>query len=67
MDDLPAALAAIDLALWDRAGRLAGKPVAALLTDNPAAEVHVNATSAPSIARAPPSRPRTRRSRDSSA
>jgi L-alanine-DL-glutamate epimerase-like enolase superfamily enzyme len=44
VDDLPAALAAIDLALWDRAGRRAGKPVAALLTDNPAAQVMVNAT-----------------------
>jgi L-Ala-D/L-Glu epimerase len=42
--DLPAALAAIDLALWDRAGRRAGKPVAALLTDRPANEVSVNAT-----------------------
>jgi L-alanine-DL-glutamate epimerase-like enolase superfamily enzyme len=42
--DLPAALAAIDLALWDRAGRRAGRPVAALLTDDPAAEVAVNAT-----------------------
>ena len=36
VDDLPAALAAIDLALWDRAGRRAGKPIAALLTDEPA-------------------------------
>jgi L-Ala-D/L-Glu epimerase len=44
VDDLPAALAAIDLALWDRAGRRAGKPVAALLTDVPASEVPVNAT-----------------------
>jgi L-Ala-D/L-Glu epimerase len=44
VDDLPAALAAIDLALWDRAGRRAGKPVAALLTDDPAADVAVNAT-----------------------
>jgi L-alanine-DL-glutamate epimerase-like enolase superfamily enzyme len=44
LDDLPAALAAIDLALWDRAGRRAGKPVASLLTDAPAAEVPVNAT-----------------------
>jgi L-alanine-DL-glutamate epimerase-like enolase superfamily enzyme len=43
-DDLPAALAAIDLALWDRAGRRAGKPVAALLTDDPASHVPVNAT-----------------------
>jgi L-alanine-DL-glutamate epimerase-like enolase superfamily enzyme len=44
VEDLPAALAAIDLALWDRAGRRAGKPVAALLTDRPAPEVIVNAT-----------------------
>jgi L-alanine-DL-glutamate epimerase-like enolase superfamily enzyme len=42
--DLPQALAAIDLALWDRAGRRAGKPVAALLTDEPAQSVPVNAT-----------------------
>lgn len=43
-DDLPVALAAVDLALWDRAGRRAGKPVAALLTDDPAPDVPVNAT-----------------------
>lgn len=43
-DPLPQALAAIDLALWDRAGRRAGLPVAALLTDEPAEEVAVNAT-----------------------
>ncbi len=42
--DLPQALAAIDLALWDRAGRLRRKPVAALLTDRPAPAVPVNAT-----------------------
>ena len=36
VEDLPPALAAIDLALWDRAGRVRGKPVASLLTDNPA-------------------------------
>src|SRR5918998_2731269 len=42
--DLPQALAAVDLALWDRAGRGEGKPVAALLTDHPAASVPVNAT-----------------------
>jgi L-alanine-DL-glutamate epimerase-like enolase superfamily enzyme len=42
--DEPVALAAIDLALWDRAGRRAGRPVAALLTDTPAREVTVNAT-----------------------
>jgi L-alanine-DL-glutamate epimerase-like enolase superfamily enzyme len=44
VDDVPAALAAIDLALWDRAGRLQGKPLAALLTDHPASAVAVNAT-----------------------
>jgi L-alanine-DL-glutamate epimerase-like enolase superfamily enzyme len=44
VDDLPQALAAVDLALWDRAGRRAGKPVAALLTDDPATAVEVNAT-----------------------
>jgi L-alanine-DL-glutamate epimerase-like enolase superfamily enzyme len=44
VEDLPAALAAIDLALWDRAGRRAGRPVAALLSDEPAARVPVNAT-----------------------
>ena len=42
--DEPVALAAIDLALWDRAGRRAGRSVAALLTDAPASEVAVNAT-----------------------
>lgn len=42
--DLPQAFAAIDLALWDLAGRRRGLPVAALLTDAPAAEVPVNAT-----------------------
>jgi L-Ala-D/L-Glu epimerase len=41
--DEPVALAAIDLALWDRAGRRAGRPVAALLTDAPASDVAVNA------------------------
>jgi L-Ala-D/L-Glu epimerase len=44
IEDLPAALAAIDLALWDRAGKRAGRPVAALLTDDPAAAVECNAT-----------------------
>jgi L-Ala-D/L-Glu epimerase len=42
--DLPQALAAIDLALWDRAGLRAGRPVADLLTDDPLDEVPVNAT-----------------------
>jgi L-Ala-D/L-Glu epimerase len=44
VDDLPEAFAAIDMALWDRAGRRAGRPVAALLTDSPAPAVAVNAT-----------------------
>jgi L-Ala-D/L-Glu epimerase len=42
-DPLPQALAAVDLALWDRAGRRAGRPVCELLTDAPEAFVHVNA------------------------
>jgi L-Ala-D/L-Glu epimerase len=44
VDDLPQALAAIDLALWDRAGRRARRPVAALITDTPAKAVAVNAS-----------------------
>jgi L-Ala-D/L-Glu epimerase len=43
-DELPAALAAIDMALWDRAGRREGTPVAGLLTDDPLPRVAVNAT-----------------------
>lgn len=43
-DDLPQAIAAVDLALWDRAGRRAGRPVAALLSDAALHEVQVNAT-----------------------
>ena len=42
--DVPAALAAIDMALWDRAGRRAGRSIAALLSDRPAERVPVNAT-----------------------
>jgi len=42
-DPLPQALAAVDLALWDRAGRQAGRPVCELLTDAPTPFVHVNA------------------------
>jgi L-Ala-D/L-Glu epimerase len=42
--DVPAALAAIDMALWDRAGRRSGRPVAALLSDRFATRVPVNAT-----------------------
>jgi L-alanine-DL-glutamate epimerase-like enolase superfamily enzyme len=44
VDDLPEAFAAIDLALWDRAGRRTGRPVASLITDTPARAVSVNAT-----------------------
>jgi L-alanine-DL-glutamate epimerase-like enolase superfamily enzyme len=44
VEDLPPALAAIDLALWDRAGRLSGRPIASMITDNPASDVPVNAT-----------------------
>lgn len=42
--DLPQALAAVDLALWDAAGRRANRPLAAMLTDAPRADVPVNAT-----------------------
>jgi L-Ala-D/L-Glu epimerase len=42
--DVPQALAAIDLAVWDRAGRREGRPIAAMLTDVPAESVPVNAT-----------------------
>lgn len=43
-DELPEALAAIDVALWDRAGRLRGRPICSLLVDDPAPQVNVNAT-----------------------
>jgi L-alanine-DL-glutamate epimerase-like enolase superfamily enzyme len=42
--DLPAALAAVDLALWDRAGHARELPLAAMITDDPAPDVPVNAT-----------------------
>ena len=42
--DMPAALAAVDLALWDLAGRRRERPVAELLSDVPAPAVAVNAT-----------------------
>ncbi len=42
--DIPVALAAVDMALWDRAGRRAERPVATLLTDMPLERVPVNAT-----------------------
>ena len=40
---LPQALAAVDLALWDRAGRRAGRPVAALLGGSVEEPIAVNA------------------------
>lgn len=43
-DDLPQALAAVDMALWDRAGRRAARPVAELLAESALVEVPVNAT-----------------------
>jgi L-alanine-DL-glutamate epimerase-like enolase superfamily enzyme len=42
--DLPQALAAIDLALWDREGRRTGRSVAELLGGEPGGSVAVNAT-----------------------
>jgi L-alanine-DL-glutamate epimerase-like enolase superfamily enzyme len=42
--DLPQAVAAVDLALWDRAARRAGKPVSALLADDLLESIEVNAT-----------------------
>lgn len=42
--ELPQALAAVDLALWDRAGRRERRPVAALIADAYAPAVAVNAT-----------------------
>jgi L-alanine-DL-glutamate epimerase-like enolase superfamily enzyme len=44
VQDMPVALAAIEMALWDRAGRRAGRPVAALLSEDHAQAVPVNAT-----------------------
>lgn len=43
-DPLPQAMAAIDLALWDLAGRRAGKPVSELLGASVAEPIAVNAT-----------------------
>ncbi|MDX6688971.1 MAG: L-Ala-D/L-Glu epimerase [Solirubrobacteraceae bacterium] len=42
--DIPQAIAALDMALWDRAGKRAGRPVVALLTDAALDAVRVNAT-----------------------
>ena len=43
-DPLPQALAAVDMALWDRAARRAGRPVAQLLSEAAFGHVPVNAT-----------------------
>jgi L-alanine-DL-glutamate epimerase-like enolase superfamily enzyme len=42
--DLPQALSAVDLALWDRAGRREGRTVVEMITDDPADSIAVNAT-----------------------
>jgi L-Ala-D/L-Glu epimerase len=42
--DIPQAIAAIDMALWDLAGHRSGRPVCELLTDAPASSVAVNAS-----------------------
>jgi L-alanine-DL-glutamate epimerase-like enolase superfamily enzyme len=42
--DLPQALAGVDLALWDLAGRRAGRPVAQLVSVEAARSIPVNAT-----------------------
>jgi L-Ala-D/L-Glu epimerase len=44
VEELAPALAAVDLALWDRAGRTRGLPLASLITDAPRRSVPVNAT-----------------------
>ncbi len=53
VDELPQAIAAVDMALWDMAGRRAGRPVCELLSDTPARAIAVNASvaaDAPEIA-----------------
>ena len=42
--DVPQALAAVDVALWDLAGKREGRSIAEMLTDHPAHAVAVNAT-----------------------
>lgn len=43
-DDLPHALAALDIAFWDLAGRRAGRPVCELLSDSCSRSIPVNAS-----------------------
>ena len=42
--DLPQALAAVDMALWDLVGKRRERPISALMTDARGARVRVNAT-----------------------
>ena len=42
-DELPQALAAVDMAMWDLAGRREGRPILELLTDRRPSRVDVNA------------------------
>ena len=51
--DLPQALAAIDIALWDHASRRTQTPLAKLIHPLAADEVAVDATSAPRTGRGP--------------
>ncbi len=44
VEDLPEAFAAIDLALWDRAARRAGRPACELIAEDPVRAVPVNAS-----------------------
>jgi L-alanine-DL-glutamate epimerase-like enolase superfamily enzyme len=60
-DDLPQALAAIDLALWDRAGRLRSEPVAVLLAERLGAPAPPRgSTGSVPYDAAPPARPLAR-------
>jgi hypothetical protein len=52
--DLPQALAAVDLALWDLAGKRAGRPVSELISVEAARSIRSTRRSAPRTARARP-------------
>jgi L-alanine-DL-glutamate epimerase-like enolase superfamily enzyme len=43
-DELPQALAGVDMALWDLAGKRSGRPICELLSDAPARAIAVNAS-----------------------
>ena len=55
--DLPQALAAIDLALWDHASRRTGTPLARLIDPRAVGAVPVNATIGAEDRAGPPPRP----------